>query len=37
MADSLTSEIVAAYNSDASKSEAIKERQRQEKEAEGAR
>jgi small subunit ribosomal protein S7 len=37
MADSLTSEIVAAYNNDASKSEAIKERQRQEKEAEGAR
>ena len=37
MADSLTNEIVAAYNNDASKSESIKERQRQEKEAEGAR
>jgi small subunit ribosomal protein S7 len=37
MTDALVSEIVAAYNSDASKSEAIKERERIEREAEGAR
>lgn len=37
MADSLTAEIVAAYNNDASKSEAIKEKERIEREAEGAR
>lgn len=37
MVDTLTSEIVAAYNNDASKSEAIKERERVERESEGAR
>jgi small subunit ribosomal protein S7 len=37
MADALIVEIVAAYNNDASKSEAIKERERIEREAEGAR
>jgi len=37
MADALTNEIVAAYNNDASKSEAIKERERIERESEGAR
>jgi ribosomal protein S7 len=37
MADALTAEIVAAYNNDASKSEAIKERERVERESEGAR
>ncbi len=35
--DTLTNEIVGAYNNDASKSEAIKERERIEREAEGAR
>jgi len=35
--DTLTAEIVAAYNNDASKSEAIKERERVERESEGAR
>ncbi len=35
--DSLTSEIIAAYNNDPSKSESVKERSRIEKEAEGAR
>jgi small subunit ribosomal protein S7 len=35
--DTLTTEIVAAYNNDASKSEAIKERERVERESEGAR
>jgi small subunit ribosomal protein S7 len=37
MVDALTMEIVAAYNNDSSKSEAIKERERIEREAEGAR
>jgi len=37
MADALTSEIIAAYNNDASKSKAIKEKYRIEREAEGAR
>lgn len=37
MASALATEIVAAYNRDASKSEAIKDRDRTEKEAEGAR
>ena len=37
MADALTAEIVAAYNNDASKSEAIKERERVERQSEGAR
>jgi small subunit ribosomal protein S7 len=37
MVDALTNEIIAAYNNDASKSEAIKEKERIEKEAEGAR
>lgn len=37
MVDTLTAEIVAAYNNDASKSEAIKEKERIEREAEGAR
>jgi small subunit ribosomal protein S7 len=37
MADALASEIAAAYNNDASKSEAIKERERIEREAEGSR
>lgn len=37
MAGALATEIVAAYNRDASKSEAIKDRDRTEKEAEGAR
>jgi small subunit ribosomal protein S7 len=37
MVDALTSEIIAAYNNDASKSEAIKEKERIEREAEGAR
>lgn len=35
--DALTNEIVAAYSNDASKSEAIKEKERIEREAEGAR
>lgn len=35
--DALADEIIAAYNNDASKSEAIKEKQRIEREAEGAR
>ncbi len=35
--DSLSSELIAAYNNDATKSEAVKERTRVEKEAEGAR
>ncbi len=37
MVGALTAEIAAAYNNDASKSEAIKERERIEREAEGAR
>jgi small subunit ribosomal protein S7 len=37
MASALASEIVGAYNNDPQKSEAIKERERQEREAEGAR
>lgn len=37
MVDSLVSEIVGAYNNDAQKSESIKERERHEREAEGAR
>ncbi|MEM5829162.1 MAG: 30S ribosomal protein S7 [Candidatus Aenigmatarchaeota archaeon] len=37
MVDALVNEIVAAYNNDASKSEAIKEKERIEREAEGAR
>jgi len=37
MVDALTNELIAAYNYDTSKSEAIKERERTEKEAEGAR
>jgi len=37
MVDALTNEIIAAYNNDASKSEAIKETERIEREAEGAR
>lgn len=37
MVETLAQEIIAAYNNDASKSEAIKERERIEKEAEGAR
>ncbi|MBI4009899.1 MAG: 30S ribosomal protein S7 [Candidatus Aenigmarchaeota archaeon] len=37
MVTALANEIVAAYNNDASKSEVIKERQRVEREAEGAR
>jgi len=37
MVDALTAEIIAAYNNDGSKSEAIKERERIEREAEGAR
>lgn len=37
MVDALTNEIIAASNNDASKSEAIKERERVEREAEGAR
>ncbi|HKZ45347.1 MAG TPA: 30S ribosomal protein S7 [archaeon] len=37
MADALTNEIIAAYNNDGSKSEAIKEKERIEREAEGAR
>lgn len=37
MVDALVNEIIAAYNYDTSKSEAIKERERIEKEAEGAR
>lgn len=37
MVDTLTNEIIAAYNSDASRSEAIKEKERIEREAEGAR
>lgn len=37
MIGALTAEIVAAYNSDSSKSEAIKERERVERESEGAR
>jgi len=37
MVDALINEIIAAYNNDASKSEAIKERERIEREAEGAR
>lgn len=35
--DALTNEIIATYNNDAQKSEAIKEKERVEKEAEGAR
>jgi small subunit ribosomal protein S7 len=35
--DALTNEIIAAHNNDASKSEGIKEKERTEKEAEGAR
>lgn len=37
MTNALLAEIVGAYNNDAQKSEAIKERERQEREAEGAR
>lgn len=37
MVDALTNEIIGAYNNDASKSEAIKEKDRIEREAEGAR
>jgi small subunit ribosomal protein S7 len=37
MANALLAEIVGAYNNDPQKSEAIKERERQEREAEGAR
>lgn len=37
MVTTLVNEIIAAYNNDASKSEAIKDRQRSEKESEGAR
>lgn len=37
MVDALSEEIVAAYNNDTSKSEAIKEKERVEREAEGAR
>jgi small subunit ribosomal protein S7 len=37
MEDSLVNEITAAYNNDAAKSDAIKERERTEKESEGAR
>lgn len=37
MADALVTEIVGAYNNDGSKSEAIKERERIEREAEGSR
>jgi len=37
MVNSLVSEIIGAYNNDPQKSEAIKERERQEREAEGAR
>ncbi|MEM5843644.1 MAG: 30S ribosomal protein S7 [Candidatus Aenigmatarchaeota archaeon] len=37
MVDALVNEIIAAYNNDASKSEAIKEKERIEREAEGAR
>jgi small subunit ribosomal protein S7 len=37
MVDALTEGIVAAYNNDASKSEAVKDRERIEREAEGAR
>jgi len=37
MVDALTNELVAAYNNDASKSEAVKERERIERESEGAR
>jgi len=37
MVTALVNEVIATYNSDASKSEAIKDRQRTEKEAEGAR
>lgn len=37
MTDILTNEIIAAYNNDKSKSEAIKEKERIEREAEGAR
>ena len=37
MVDALTNEIIAAYNKDASKSDAIRERDRTERESEGAR
>jgi small subunit ribosomal protein S7 len=37
MAEALAEEIIGAYNNDASKSEAVKERERIEREAEGAR
>ncbi len=37
MVDTLTNEIIGAFNNDGSKSEAIKERERVEREAEGAR
>lgn len=37
MAEALADEIIAAYNNDASKSEAIREKERVEREAEGAR
>lgn len=37
MADALANELIAAYNNDPSKSEAVKERERIEREAEGAR
>jgi len=37
MADALANELMAAYNNDPSKSEAVKDRERMEREAEGAR
>jgi len=37
MSDALANELIAAYNNDPSKSEAVKERERVEREAEGAR
>lgn len=37
MSDALANELVAAYNNDSSKSEAVKDRERVEREAEGAR
>lgn len=37
MADALANELIAAYNNDGSKSEAVKEKERVEREAEGAR
>ena len=37
MAEALADELIAAYNNDPSKSEAIREKERVEREAEGAR